>query len=104
MYTDETRFAIIGIDEVTFQCKYIRFTETSPVPADSKIIGQTWAKVNKNGTRDKRFKNNYQIPIVRYGHIRLTTRTGLNEEYELRNDESTEKFGLAFKEFQSEFR
>jgi len=104
MYTNETSFAIIGINEVNFQCTHTRFTETSPVPADSKVIGQTWAKVNKNGTRDKRFKNNYQIPIVRYGHIRLTTRTGLQEEYELSNYESTEKFGQAFKEFQSEFQ
>lgn len=104
MYTNENSFAIIGIDEVNFHCTHTRFTETSPVPADSKIIGQTWAKVNKNGTRDKRFKNNYQIPVVRYGHIRLTTKTGLQEEYELSNYESTEKFGQAFKEFQAEFR
>lgn len=104
MYTNENNFAIIGINELNFQQTYTRFTETSTVPRDAKIIGQTWAKVNKNGTRDKRFKSNYQIPVVRYGNIKLSTRTGLREEYEFSNYEFTEEFGKAFKEFQSEFR
>ncbi len=103
MYTNETDFAIIGIDELNFNYTFTRFTETSTVPKDSKIIDQTWAKVNKNGTRDKRFSNNYQIPIVKYGHVRLTTQTGLQEEYEFSNYESTELFGRAFKDFQNEF-
>lgn len=101
---NETNFAIIGINELNFQQNYTRFTETSTVPRYSKIIGQTWAKVNKNGTRDKRFKSNYQIPVVRYGNIRLSTQTGLREEYEFSNYEFTEEFGKAFREFQSEFR
>ncbi|AZA94034.1 DUF4236 domain-containing protein [Chryseobacterium nakagawai] len=104
MYTNESTFAIIGINELNFQQTYTRFTETSTVPRDSKIIGQTWAKVNKNGTRDKRFKSNYQIPVVRYGNIRLSTQTGLREEYEFSNYELSEEFGKAFKEFQSECR
>ncbi|WP_160139690.1 DUF4236 domain-containing protein [Chryseobacterium sp. c4a] len=104
MYTNENKFAIIGIHELNFQHTYTRFTETSTVPKDSRIIGQTWAKVNKNGTRDKRFKSNYQIPVVRYGNIRLSTQTGLREEYEFSNYEFTEEFGKAFKEFQAEFR
>ncbi|CAH1691406.1 conserved hypothetical protein [Hyphomicrobiales bacterium] len=31
----------------------------------SEIVGQTWHHATKNGDRDYRFKNNYQIPIVR---------------------------------------
>lgn len=104
MYTNESSFAIIGISELNFRQAYTRFTETSTVPGDTKIITRTWAKVNKNGTRDKRFKSNYQIPVVRYGNIKLSTQTGLQEEYEFSNYELTEEFGKAFKEFQSEFR
>ncbi|WP_068942877.1 DUF4236 domain-containing protein [Chryseobacterium timonianum] len=104
MYNNENNFAIIGVHELNLHQTYTRFTETETVPRDSKIIGQTWAKVNKNGTRDKRFKSNYQIPIVRYGNIRLSTQTGLREEYEFSHYEFTEEFGKAFREFQSEFR
>lgn len=100
MYSSKKDFAVIGLDEVEFYQSYARFTETGTVPKDSKIIDRTWAKVNRNGTPDKRFKGNYQIPIVKYGEISLKTKTGLNEEYEFSNYEFTEEFGQAFKEYQ----
>lgn len=104
MYSDQSSFAIIGLDEIELQQNYVRFTETGTVPRDSKVIDKTWAKVNKNGSPDKRFKGNYQIPIVRYGEIKLRTSTGLNEEYEFSNYEFTEDFGWAFKEYQATVR
>ncbi len=104
MYSDKTDFAIIGFDEIIFNHTYVRFTETGRVPEDSKIIDRTWKKVNKNGTPDKRFKDNYQIPVVQYGEISLQTTTGLNEEYEFSNYEFTEEFGKAFIEYQKVIR
>lgn len=101
MYSNNTDFAIIGIDELIFSQNYVRFTETGIIPKDSKIIDRTWAKVNKNGSPDKRFKGNYQIPVLRYGEIKLKTNTGLNEEYEFSNYEFTEEFGKAFRDYQS---
>ena len=101
MYSNPTKFAIVGFNEIKFQHNYVRFTETGPVPIDTKIIDRTWAKVNKNGTPDRRFKGNYQIPVVRYGMIRLRSNTGINEEYEFSNYELTEQFGKAFKEYQA---
>lgn len=101
MYANNTNFALIGIDEIILHQSFVRFTETGAIPKDSKIIDRTWAKVNKNGTPDKRFKSNYQIPVVRYGEIKLRTNTGLNEEYEFSNYEFTQQFGEAFKNYQS---
>src|SRR5699024_6838126 len=34
------------------------FIESGGVPKDAQIVGHTWQYVNKNGTADKRFKNN----------------------------------------------
>lgn len=99
MFTNNQNFAIIGIDELNLISTSVSFTETSSVPRDSKIIRKTWAKVNKNGTPDKRFKNNYQIPVVQYGRINLSTSTGVNEEYQMSNYEFTQEFGDAFKEY-----
>lgn len=101
MYSNKNNFALIGIDEIILNQSFIRFTETGTIPKDSKIIDRTWAKVNKNGTPDKRFKGNYQIPVVRYGEIKLRTKTGLNEEYEFSNYEFTEEFGKAFEKYQT---
>ncbi|MFD0940251.1 DUF4236 domain-containing protein [Pedobacter boryungensis] len=101
MYSSKTSFALIGIDELDFHQSYVRFTEDGTVPRDSKVIDKTWYKVNKNGTPDKRFKGNYQIPIVKYGEISLQTVTGLHEEYEFSNYEFTAQFGEAFKNYQN---
>jgi hypothetical protein len=99
MHSSKTEFAVIGLEELEFSQSFVRFVETGSVPSDTKIIDKTWAKVNKDGTPDKRFKGNYQIPIVKYGEIRLKTRTGLNEEYEFSNYEFTEEFGQAFRNY-----
>lgn len=101
MYTNNQKFAIIGLDELNLMTTSISFTETSSVPRDSKVIRKTWAKVNKNGTPDKRFKNNYQIPVVQYGRIHLSTSTGVNEEYQISNFEFTKEFGDAFQEYKN---
>ncbi|HMR81963.1 MAG TPA: DUF4236 domain-containing protein [Niabella sp.] len=100
VYSSRQKFAIIGLNELQFNFTPVRFVETGTVPNDSKIIDRTWAKVNKNGTPDKRFKNNYEIPIVRYGNISLQTPTGLNEEYEFSNYEYAETFANAFLNYQ----
>ncbi|HEX7847738.1 MAG TPA: DUF4236 domain-containing protein [Chitinophagaceae bacterium] len=96
VYSSKQKFAIIGLNELRLTFSPVRFIETGTVPADSKIIDRTWAKVNKNGTPDKRFKDNYEIPVVRYGNIALQTSTGLNEEYEFSNYEFAEAFANAF--------
>lgn len=100
MYSNQKQFALIGLHEIDFNHNPVSFIESGTVPADCKIIDKTWAKVNKNGTPDKRFKDNYQIPVVRYGDISLSTDTGLNEQYEFSNYESSEEFATAFKAYQ----
>ncbi len=101
MYTNSQNFAIIGIAELNLLISSVSFTETGTVPRDSKIIRKTWAKVNKNGSPDKRFKNNYQIPVVQYGRIRFSTSTGLNEEYQMSNFEFTQEFFTAFQDYKT---
>lgn len=101
MFSSKYKFAIIGFEELDFYHRSVRFTETGKIPKDSRVIDRTWAKVNKNGTPDKRFKGNYQIPVVKYGEIQLSTDTGVNEEYEFSNYEFSEDFAIAFKDYQN---
>jgi Protein of unknown function (DUF4236) len=104
MFSDRKNFGLIGMNELKFKHESVRYIETSAVPHDAKIIDRTWAKVNKNGTPDKRFKGNYQIPIVRYGAILLMTDTGVHEEYMFSNYEASESFAFAFTEYQKVIR
>lgn len=92
-------FGVIGLDEIDFSFNSAKLIEQEKVPKDSEIIEYTWFKVNKNGQPDKRFKDNYQIPVVKYGVINLKTSNGVNEEYQFSNYLLSEQFSKAFLDF-----
>lgn len=54
------------------------FVESEFVPRDAEIVRYTWRYVNKSGGPDKRFNNNRQIPVCKYGEISLTSEDGIN--------------------------
>jgi hypothetical protein len=56
-----------------------RFIESTGVPGDAVVVGHTWRYLNKNGTPDRRFNNNYQIPICKYSEYAFRSASGLNE-------------------------
>ena len=59
------------------------FRENEKVPADARVVGTTWQYVNANGTPDRRYKNNRQIPICLYGTVRLYSAGGAGINVEL---------------------
>ena len=67
-----------------------RFIEEEKVPEDALIVDKTWRYVNKNGSPDKRFNNNYQIPICCYSTINCTSESGLNIILHLSNSSSAD--------------
>ena len=96
----QKKFGLVDIRELDFNFHGQRFIEEVKVPKDATVVDHTWAKVNKNGSPDKRFKVNYQIPICLYGDIKLTSTTGLNEAYSISNFDKSEKFAVAMTEYQ----
>ena len=99
----KTAFSIIDFHDVESIYKPYRFIEEEVVPSDSKVIGQEWAKANKDGTRDRRFADNYQIPIALYGEWKLKTQSGLQEEFVFSNPERIERFVKSWKAFVASF-
>jgi len=97
----EKDFGVIGLKELEFDFVNTNFIEEEKIPNDTEIIDYTWLKVNKNGTPDKRFRDNRQIPIVKYGTITLHTETGVNEEYQFSNYETSRLFAEEFMNFQN---
>jgi len=96
-------FSVIEYHDVKGQAIPISFQEEDGVPSDSKVIGHTWAKANKDGSRDKRFVNNYQIPIVQYGSVTLKSQNGLWEEFHFSNPDRMARFLAALNAFTSSF-
>ncbi len=54
------------------------FVEEESKPSDSVFLYNTWQYVNNNGTPDRRFKNNRQLPVYEYAKLSLKSATGLN--------------------------
>ncbi len=70
----------------------VTFIESGAVPRDAQIIGHTWQFVNKNGSPDKRFKNNKQLPKCHYGELRFTSNAGLDVILYISNIDNTRQF------------
>lgn len=92
-------FALIDIRQLEMSISSTRFIEEENLPSDSERVGNAWARSNKDGSPDRRFANNYQIPVVRYGKFFLSSRTGLNEAYMVSNCGACENFGKAFEHY-----
>jgi ATPase family associated with various cellular activities (AAA)/AAA lid domain len=70
------------------------------VPRDTQVVDRTWAKVNKDGSRDLRFAGNYQMPIVLYGELTLTPEAQQSEGFQFSNADAAAAFANNLKSFQ----
>lgn len=92
-------FALVDVSEVEIESGIAAFIEEEAVPADARIVRQTWKKANKDGSPDRRFANNYQIPVVEYGRLAISSPSGLNEEYMLSSFGAVTQFVSLWKAF-----
>jgi hypothetical protein len=78
-------FSLIEYHDIVWEGSNSKFVEEEKVPEDCRVLGSTWAKANKDGSRDRRFADNYQIPTVEYGQLVLKSSNGLWEEFQFSN-------------------
>jgi len=96
-------FSVIDYHDVSGKGALVQFQEQEGVPGDSKVVGQAWAKANKDGSRDKRFADNFQIPVALYGEVTLKSESGLWEEFQLSNPDRLQQFLNSMNAFVSSF-
>lgn len=89
-------FAVIESRDVAIEYASCGFHETEGVPPHSEAIGQTWTKANKDGSPDRRFRDNRPIPVVRYGQLTIKSSSGLHEVYLVSNAANAERFVAAW--------
>ena len=73
---DKAGVGFVDYEGVSTVSNTTNFIEERP-PRDSMVVGQTWKHPNKDGGPDKRFKDNYQIPICLYGELQISSQSGL---------------------------
>lgn len=89
-------FAVVALAELEFKVEPCNFIEREGVPPDSQVVSQTWHKANKDGSADRRFNGNYQIPVARYASLSITSASGLNEQYLISNFGAAEAAGRSW--------
>ncbi len=94
-------FALIDIQALKVDAQRTKFIEEGAVFSDSKIVDQAWAKSNADGSKDRRFRSNYQMPVVEYGEIHFSSSTGMNEVYQSSHCNAALDFSSAFSNFQN---
>lgn len=85
LFVRKRKVGAIDYSDFIINVSSTRFVESDPVPKDAQIVGQTWQYVNKNGTPDRRHKDNKQFPVCMYGQITLRSASGLNVELHISN-------------------
>ena len=72
------------------------FIESDSVPKDATVVRYTWQFVNKDGSADRRYATNRQLPECRYGYITLKAGNQLNIEIQVSNATTAANVGTAF--------
>ncbi|HWX47938.1 MAG TPA: DUF4236 domain-containing protein [Roseomonas sp.] len=93
-------FAIVDLRDLHMEAVPVRFVESEGVPSDAKVVGHNWEKANKDGSRDRRFANNHQIPVALYGRITLRSPGGVHEAWMFSDHDAVEEFGACYRRLQ----
>jgi hypothetical protein len=78
-----------------------RFIEDGSVPRDAVQVASTWRYVNKNGTPDRRFKNNRQLPVLQYGTLTVSSVGGFHSVWQVSRSGAVSEAGSAIRGMRS---
>lgn len=99
-----SQFEIVDYTNMSIIYTSIHFNEPGSYPTDAEKIGTTWEYVNKNGGPDKRFADNRQISVVKYGGINLTINGKISVIFQISNAAFADKFCDSFNKLCSSIR
>lgn len=91
---------MVSYTAVSSGIERIEYVEEDKIPADTKILRYTFEKANLDGTMDKRFRENRQIPIVSYALFTIGY-GGKNSKYLISNEKCAMRFYEAFTRYRS---
>lgn len=87
---DKKKYGAIDYKDITFELTAVGYLESEKVPKDAEIVKYAWAYANKDGSPDKRYSNNKQFPIMKYGRIEMYSKDGLNIKIMCSNEQAAD--------------
>lgn len=94
--TGARQFALIDFNEINLRFDLCKFIEDTGYPPDAAIHEYVWAKSNKDGSPDRRFSQNRQLPALLYGQLDLSSLSRLHEQYQFSNVDKAVEFCKAW--------
>jgi len=73
-----------------------RFFEEEAIPEDAEVVGRTWRYTRGDGSPDRRYTPNPQIPVILYGVLHITGPSGLDVRLQVSNSVAAARFARAF--------
>jgi hypothetical protein len=87
-----------GISYKSFKVSFdpARFFEEEAVPGDAEVVDRTWRYTKDDGSPDRRYAPNPEIPVVLYGLLQVTGPSGLSVRLQVSNRAAADRFARAF--------
>ncbi len=79
---DATGVGAVSYEQLEAEAEDARYIEEDSIPRAATQVGTTWKYVNKSGGPDRRFNNNRQLPVMLYGLLSLSSKSGLKEIFQ----------------------
>lgn len=92
MIIRKNKIGVISYEDIDITMEKTRMIEKGNVPKDTKVLETVWEHANKNGSRDKRYKNNRQLPVCEYAEIHFKSESGINIMLMVSNYNIAKKF------------
>lgn len=86
------KIGAINYENIKYNIHAVGFLEDEQPPKDSEYVKHVWKYTNKDGSPDKRYNGNKQIPVYKYGRIDLSSQEGLNAKIMCSNEQIAEQF------------
>lgn len=93
------RVVTLNYQYLLLSSNFGEFMEAGYSPADARIIRYVWHYLNKNGTPDHRYRNNYQIPVTEATYLNFHSNTGLHLSLQASNRQNAEYFLYCLRSF-----
>lgn len=98
MVYDQGRYGAIAYRDLQVKLSTLTFTETDSVPSDAEITGHRWRFETVAGKPDRRYRDNREYPVCRYGLLEFSSETGLREWIMLSHTRAASELVLALEE------
>lgn len=98
-----SKYVAYSYEQINLYASTTNFIEHGSIARDAEVVRRTWQYVNKNGTADKRYNNNKQLPVCLYGTLDIRG-NNLDVELQTSNKTVTKNVGSAYQHYKNYVR